>query len=208
MGKQIPESFKIDPEQSYRINGMTKEGLWEISEAESQFKKRKQPRYWVSIGMLVSLLQRADKSVVKEETFTQNIAAGGASVACTLSANVGDKVKVAVKELDFYAIAVVRNRKASKDETPTLHLEFIDAEFPVEKIIAARTLLPCLPGVRMLVNTFEREKPVNELNARVRCRLLQRVPRTTLSIVTFDRSLVTLKNVPISDLERFMMQLR
>ncbi|HEX3102058.1 MAG TPA: hypothetical protein VHQ01_09715 [Pyrinomonadaceae bacterium] len=142
VGKQIPKSFKIDPEQSYRINGMTKEGLWEISEAESQFKKRKQPRYWVSIGMLVSLLQRADKSVVKEETFTQNIAAGGVSVACTLSANVGDKVKVAVKELDFYAIAVVRNRKTSKDETPTLHLEFIDAEFPIERIIAARTLMP------------------------------------------------------------------
>lgn len=142
VGKQVPESFKVDPEQSYRINGMTKEGLWEISEAESQFKKRKQQRYWVSIGILVSLLQRAEQSIVKEETFTRNVAAGGASVACTLTAAVGDKVKVAIKELDFYAIAVVRNRKATKNETPTLHLEFIDAEFPIEKVIAARTLMP------------------------------------------------------------------
>ena len=141
VGKQIPESFKADPEQSYRINGMTKEGLWEISEADSQFKNRKQPRYWISLGIVISLLQRAEQSVTKEETFTQNIGAGGASVVCTLSANVGDKVKVAVKELDFYAVAVVRNRKTNEDEAPTLHLEFVDTQFPVEKIIAARTLM-------------------------------------------------------------------
>ncbi len=141
VGKQVPESFKADPEQSYRINGMTKEGLWEISESESQFKKRKQPRYWISMGIVISLLQRAEQPVAKEETFTQNIAAGGISVACKLAANVGDKVKVAVKELDFYAIAVVRNRKTNEDETPTLHLEFVDTQFPIEKIIAARTLM-------------------------------------------------------------------
>ncbi len=141
VGKQIPDSFKANPEQSYRINGMTKEGLWEIAEADSQFKNRKKPRYWVSMGIVISLLQRAEQSVAREETYTQNIGAGGASVACTLSANVGDKVKVAVKELDFYAIAVVRNRKINDDETPTLHLEFVDTQFPVEKIIAARTLM-------------------------------------------------------------------
>lgn len=141
VGKQIPESFKADPEQSYRINGMTKEGLWEITEADSQFKNRKQPRYWVSMGIVISLLQRAEQSIAKEETFTQNIGAGGASVACRLAAKVGDKVKVAVKELDFYAIAVVRNRQTGEDETPTLHLEFIDIKFPIEKIIAARTLM-------------------------------------------------------------------
>ncbi len=140
VGKQIPESFKSNPEQSYRINGMTKEGLWEISESESQFKNRKKPRYWVSMGISISLIQRADITNTKEETYTKNIGAGGMSVACTLAAKVGDKVKVAVRELDFYAIAVVRNRKTEEEETPTLHLEFLDAQFPVEKIIAAKTL--------------------------------------------------------------------
>ena len=139
VGKRVPESFKTDPEQSYRINGMTKEGLWEISEADSQFKNRKQPRYWISFGLTISLIQKVEKSIAKEVTFTKNIGAGGVSVSSTLFANVGDKVKVACKELDFYAIAVVRNRKTTEDETPTLHLEFLDAKFPIEKVIATRT---------------------------------------------------------------------
>ena len=48
VGKHVPESFKANPNQSYRISGMKKDGLWEITEAESQFKNRKQPRYWNS----------------------------------------------------------------------------------------------------------------------------------------------------------------
>ena len=140
VGKQIPESFKSNPEQSYRINGMTNDGLWEICEADAQFTHREEPRYWMSMGIVVSLIQKEEKSIAREETFTKNIGAGGISVACKLPANVGDKVKVAVKDMNFYAIAVVRNRNASDGEMPTLHLEFVDARFPIERIIAARAL--------------------------------------------------------------------
>ncbi len=140
VGKQIPESFKADATQNYRISGMKKDGLWEITEADSQFKNRKQPRYWISLPVTISLLQRAEQAVAKEETYTKNIGAGGVSVSCSLMAGVGDKVKFACKEIDFYAIALVRNRKSPKNESPTLHLEFIDDELPVEKVIATRTL--------------------------------------------------------------------
>ena len=139
VGKNVPESFKADPNQSYRISGMKKDGLWEITEAESQFKNRKQPRYWISLPVTISLLQRAEQPVAREDTYTQNIGVGGVSVPCTLTAGVGDKVKFACKELDFYAVAIVRNRKTPANESPTLHLEFVDAELPVDKIIASRT---------------------------------------------------------------------
>lgn len=139
VGKNIPESFKADPTQSYRISGMKKDGLWEITEAESQFKNRKQPRYWISLPVTISLLQRAEQPVAREETYTKNIGAGGVSVACSLTAGVGDKVKFACKDIDFYAVAIVRNRKVPKNDSPTLHLEFVDAELPVDKVIAART---------------------------------------------------------------------
>jgi len=140
VGKHVPESFKTDPSQSYRICGMKKDGLWEITEAESQFKNRKQPRYWISLPVTVSLLQKAEQAIAKEETFTKNIGAGGVSVSCSLTAGVGDKVKFACREIDFYAVAIVRNRKFPKNESPTLHLEFIDDHLPVEKIIATRTV--------------------------------------------------------------------
>ena len=135
IGKQVPESFKTDPTQNFRITGMTTEGLWKVAEAESQFKKRRHPRHWVGIGVTISLLQKAENSGAKEETHTVNVAGGGVSVVCTLEAAVGEKVKFACKALDFYAIAVVRNRKERNGELPTLHLEFVDAEFPMEKVI-------------------------------------------------------------------------
>jgi PilZ domain len=138
VGKNIPESFKSDPTQSYRISGMKQDGLWSVSEAQSQFKNRKQPRYWFALPVTVSLLQRADKSVSREDCFTKNIAAGGVSVSCSLDAEVGEKVKIACKDFNFYSVAMVRNRKMSSNEIPTLHLEFIDNEFPIEELVESR----------------------------------------------------------------------
>ena len=136
VGKAMPESFKADPTQNYRISGMGKDGLWLITEAALQYKDRKQPRHWISVGVSITLLQQAEKSTVKEETYTKNIAAGGASVVCSLAAAAGDKVKFACREINFYSMAVVRSRKAAGADKPTLHLQFIDNEFPVEKLLA------------------------------------------------------------------------
>jgi len=135
VGKKLPESYKADPTQNYRISGMKKDGLWEITEAESQFKNRRQPRYWISIPVMVSQLQRGQSSGAKEETVTKNICAGGVSVASSLETNIGDKVKFACKELNFYSMAIVRNCKRTKGGT-TLHLEFIENEFPIDRVIA------------------------------------------------------------------------
>ena len=138
VGKKIPESFKADPTQSYRISGMKQDGLWSISEAESQFKNRRQPRYWMALPVTVSLLRKADNSGAKEETITKNISANGISTVCSLEANVGEKVKVACKDLNFYSLAIVRNRKTINGEMATLHLEFVDNEFPIEEVVATR----------------------------------------------------------------------
>lgn len=139
IGKNIPESFKADPRQSYRISGMRKDGLWEITEANVQFKNRKQPRYWISIPATISLIRSEEKSIERENTSTKNIGAGGVSVTCSLSAKIGDKVKFACKELDFYALAHVRDIKPQPGASPTMHLQFIDIEFPIDKVIASRT---------------------------------------------------------------------
>ncbi len=135
IGKEIPESFKQNPNQNYRISGMSPDGFWAITESESQFTKRKKPRTWLTMPVSIALIQREEKSLAKEETFTKNISAGGVSVTTTLNATIGDKVKFACRVLDFYSIAVVRNRKQVEGETPTLHLEFEDAQFPMEKLL-------------------------------------------------------------------------
>jgi len=141
IGKQIPESFKLDPAQSYRISGMSPDGLWTVTEASSQFKARKDARYWISIDISVTLLQKDKNTVNKEQAVTQNISSSGVSFESNLEVEIGEKVKFACKPLDFYAFAYVRNCKPNKDKhrPPTVHLEFIDAKFPIEKVTLAPT---------------------------------------------------------------------
>lgn len=135
IGKTVPESFKADPTQNYRISGMSADGLWMVTEAESQFKNRG-PRHWIAIGVTITQINNIDKSTVKEETYTKNIGLGGASVVCSLIAARGDKVKFACPEVNFYSMAVVRQRRANGEDRPTLHLQFIDGEFPIAKLLA------------------------------------------------------------------------
>ena len=137
VGKQIPESYKADPQQSYRISGMNDDGLWNITESKTPFRNRKDARFCVPLEVTVSLLKSKKQSVSKETTVTKNISASGVSVPCSLEANVGDRVKFASKEHDFYALAVVRNRKEGSGGPPTLHLEFVENKFPMEKILFA-----------------------------------------------------------------------
>lgn len=58
----------------------------------------------------------------------------GAAVFSTLNVNIGDSVKLNCKKHDFSALSIVRNRQTSDFELPKLHLEFIDAEFPMETV--------------------------------------------------------------------------
>ncbi len=143
VGRTIPESYKTDPKQSYHITGMSEDGLWQIAESTTPFKVRKFPRFSVSMGVSVSLIKKGKKGDPKdpdskEMTQTRNISATGASVVSTLDAAVGDKVKFGSKQHDFYAIAMVRNRDESDENGTTLHLEFLDAQFPMEKIFCGQ----------------------------------------------------------------------
>ncbi len=130
-GKTFPAGYKTDPATSYRIAGITKQGLWKIHESESVFKPHAAPRFSAKLDVVISLIQKSRESVVKESTVTRDISISGASFPSTLDTTVGEKVKFACKEFDFYALAIVRNRNV---EASTVHLEFIDASFPVNKL--------------------------------------------------------------------------
>ena len=135
VGRTIPDSYKADPTQNYHICGMNEDGLWKIAESKTKFKSRKHPRYSVAFDVLISLIRKGGKKEdSKQTTITRNISATGASVVCSLEAEIGDRVKFASKEHDFYSIAIVRNRDEVIDLPPTLHLEFVDTQFPMEKV--------------------------------------------------------------------------
>lgn len=135
VGKTLPESFKSDPQQTYQISGMGEAGLWLIAPTKTPFKVRRNQRFSMAIVMTVSLLKGKNREDAKETSVTKNISMTGISICCSLDANVGDHVKVACQAQDFYALAVVRNRKSIVGEPDVLNLEFIDERFPMEKIL-------------------------------------------------------------------------
>jgi len=113
---------------------MSDDGLWNVTTSDQQFKGRKAPRFSIAIDVTIGLIQSDKRSVTKEDTVTKNISAGGCSVVSKLNARVGDKVKFACKEYNFYALARVRDRREYKFGPTTLHLEFIEMAFPVEML--------------------------------------------------------------------------
>ncbi|MEP6945558.1 MAG: hypothetical protein ABJA02_06535 [Acidobacteriota bacterium] len=135
IGKDKPVSFRNDPTQNYRIDGMQTNGMWKVVEADKPFKMRAHTRFWQRMEVTLTLLQSDTKTISKETTFTQNVSAKGVSVESDLDAQVGDKVKFKCAEFGFFSLAVVRSRKVKPDLPTTLHLEFIDTLFPTNSLV-------------------------------------------------------------------------
>jgi hypothetical protein len=135
IGKDIPETYKTNPLQSYRISGANGDGMWNVVATERPFVVRKHRRVWHKIEVAATLIHREKRAIEKENVQTRDISEGGASVWSSLDAKVGDRVKFACKLHNFYSIAVVRNVVVNTDAQNTIHLEFIDARFPVWNLV-------------------------------------------------------------------------
>jgi hypothetical protein len=136
VGKDAPYSYQRNPEQSYRVCGMGKSGLWRVEELESNFKKRRSTRYWNTIDASLFLLDDELNSVADEKTVTENISESGASVFSSLRVDVGDRVKFLCQSPPFSSLSIVRNRRIGADDRTRVHLEFVEDFFPILEIDA------------------------------------------------------------------------
>jgi hypothetical protein len=134
-GKNPPQSYKENPFQSYRIAGITEDGTWKIVEAKTGFVVRRHPRFQAQIEVFLSA-QDENRNLITDETAqTENISVSGAAVFSNLNVNVGDSVNFDCISHNFSALAIVRNCRTEEGELPKkIHLEFINADFPIEKI--------------------------------------------------------------------------
>jgi hypothetical protein len=134
IGKSAPASYKENPDQPYKICGMTHEGLWKVTEAQAHFKVRQHVRYWMNVDPYLALVDVNRDALRGERTTTENISKSGAAVVSTLDVNVGDRVKFICEKYDFSGLSVVCNRQTGKDGRQRLHLQFVENTFPVEKL--------------------------------------------------------------------------
>ena len=136
VGKEFPDSYKNDPLQNYHICGTSPEGMWKITESGKKFQVRNAPRFWIATNVTLTFVRKERRVSHKENTATLNVSAYGASVYSRLRLKEGDKVKFADEQHNFYAIAVVRNRRDKPGRPSIMHLEFVDRRFPVERLNA------------------------------------------------------------------------
>ena len=131
IGKSAPASYHSNSLTSYRICGMNGDGLWIAKEAEKPFIKRKEVRFRYSIDVSLFVLDSDQRVIADERTETENISENGSLVISDLDVSVGDRVRFHSLELDFTALAVVRNRQAASDGRSRISLEFVDNLFPI-----------------------------------------------------------------------------
>lgn len=134
VGETFPDSYNADPLQSYAVCGSHENGFFRITESEKPFKARRHPRFGFQLELTLVHIKKTDKTTVRAPGFTKNISVSGISVISTLEAQIGDKIKVGSLDLDFYGIAVVRNRRSLVGVENLLHLEFLDSAFPTSRV--------------------------------------------------------------------------
>lgn len=134
VGEQFPDSYRTDPTQSYAVCGSHENGFFKITESEKPFKTRRHPRFGFELELTLLHIKKTEKTIVKAFGFTRNVSVAGLSVVSTLDANIGDKIKVGFLDLDFYGIAVVRNRRSLFGVENLFHLEFPDSGFPTSRV--------------------------------------------------------------------------
>lgn len=134
IGKNAPVDYHDDPGRSYRICGMSSQGLWKVEGLPREFKSRREIRYWTPIELYLAHVDPDRKMLSGAKATTENVSKGGAAVISDLDVNVGERVKFISEEFDFSGLAVVCGRQTSTDLRSRIHLKFIEDTFPVEKL--------------------------------------------------------------------------
>jgi len=134
IGPSAPETYYAEPTTSYRVSGIGDDGFWVVSESETPFKPRKYTRFQGAVKIYLTTFNSDGSEQSSETAFTENISETGAAVFSDLPLDVGELVKCTSGEYQFHVTAMVRNRQRGKDDRQRLHLEFVDALFPVSQL--------------------------------------------------------------------------
>ena len=134
IGKEAPAGNVLQPNRSYRVSGMDRNGLWKVEEVDRSFRKRSSMRYWNAIETTLYQLDEELHHISVEKTVTENISETGASVFSELRIAVGDRIRFVSSAPAFSSLSVVRHRRIGIDDRTRIHLEFVGDYFPILEI--------------------------------------------------------------------------
>jgi len=144
IGKNPPSEYIEHPSRLYELMERTDgdSGLWHIGQADLRGddshlpnELRKQTRYFIPEPVVIEEHDSKGNVLRSEQTVTENISLGGASVFSSIKAETGTFLRFVSERYDINILSVVRGSRVGEDGITRLHLEFIDRLFPLEGIV-------------------------------------------------------------------------
>jgi hypothetical protein len=138
IGKRPPPAYDEDPLRRFHIAQKKLETqLWsaheavagELEEIEID-ERRRESRQLIPVDLFIEVFD-GYQIVASENSVTENISRGGATVFTALELEVGTFVKLSNKRQNARVLGVVRARRTGGDGITRLHLEFVGSEWPL-----------------------------------------------------------------------------
>lgn len=144
IGKSPPADYIEHPSRLYELMERSGEdsGLWHIQQADLRADDshlpavdRKQTRYFIPEPVRIEQCDDKGNVVMAEESVTENISLGGASVFTAQKIASGTFLRFISERHDVNILSVVRGSRLGTDGITRLHVEFVDRLFPLEGIV-------------------------------------------------------------------------
>ena len=100
----------------------------------SRLRRQRESRLAIPVEVSLETLAPDGSATAREQTVTENISPSGAAVWTSLDARQQHLVRLTSERHDVRLTAVVRGRRAGPDGITRLHLEFLDGQWPVERM--------------------------------------------------------------------------
>jgi hypothetical protein len=137
VGDELPEGEGGAPRYTYLAE---EDGRFRLQRPQADpprpagRRSRRQSRIHIPVEVTVELLGADGAVVAREQTVTENISRGGAAVLTSLVAAPRQLVRLTSESLGVAITAVVRTRRAGSGGVCRLHLEFVDGQWPIERL--------------------------------------------------------------------------
>ena len=137
VGEEIPRAEGSAPRYTYLAE---EDGRFRLQRPQAEAAlpagraSRRHSRIRIPVEVTLQLLGEDGGVAASEQTVTENISRGGAAVLTSLDAAPHSLVRLTSERLGVSVTGVVRSRRTGPDHIPRLHLEFIDGQWPMEKL--------------------------------------------------------------------------
>jgi len=88
-------------------------------------------RHNIAIDMFIETVDEKGEFTENEQSVTENISRGGATLFTTLEIPVGRFIRLTSQQYNLTVHAAVRARSTGADGIRRIHVEFIDKEWPL-----------------------------------------------------------------------------